>query len=44
MNAVNLHSRKERLMSVPKDIGSWLVVIVLLLLLAATGFVMYEGL
>jgi hypothetical protein len=44
MNAVNLHSRKERLMSVPKDIGSWLVVIVLLLLLAATGFVVYEGL
>jgi hypothetical protein len=31
-------------MSVPKGIGSWLVVIVLLLLLAATGFVVYEGL
>ena len=31
-------------MSVPKGIGSWLVIILLLLLLAAAGFVAYEGL
>jgi hypothetical protein len=31
-------------MSVPKGLGSWLVIILLLLLLAAAGFVAYEGL
>lgn len=31
-------------MSVPKSLGSWLVIILLLLLLAAAGFVAHEGL
>ena len=31
-------------MSVPKGIGSWLVIILFLLLLAAAGFVAHEGL
>jgi hypothetical protein len=30
-------------MSVPKSLGSWLVIILLLLLLAAAGFVAHEG-
>jgi hypothetical protein len=31
-------------MSFPKGLGSWIVVIVLLSLLAATGFIVYRGL
>ena len=31
-------------MSVPKGLGSWLIIILLLLLLAAAGFVAHEGL
>jgi hypothetical protein len=34
----------EASMSVPKGVGSWLIVIVLLSLLAATGFIVYRGL
>jgi hypothetical protein len=34
----------EAAMSVPKGLGSWIVVIVLLSLLAATGVVVYRGL